>query len=360
MYQEFTQSHLYKLKACGADSITVILRRERNRRDQEFRIQKYLTLAESMNLKFKSIILPKDLTVDQIVRKNGADQLVDLIHNTEEDTMHTHRRTVLLQDIKENFDTAMSCLPDVNVGYSLAQFPKLTKAIDGVQSGYSFFSAHPFGFKTNALLSLALDLIETNPKLKLIYLALETPRRQIFDRIIAMITGETGLTVRKQSQDEAVNQKILEATKTLLGYVRDNRFEIWEDSPTLDNIGLLKELKTEQIEHPSLVVIVDGIDHLRVSDRPDIQDIHERRSSVMLDLYKALDVPMFLGGELIRSENGTITPKPYVRDADSIYWLESKGGNVFLSVDSKRFVSGQHLYEGNVFQDPKSSRMREG
>ena len=42
MYQELSLSHLYKLKACGAESVTVILRRELDRREQEFRIQKYL------------------------------------------------------------------------------------------------------------------------------------------------------------------------------------------------------------------------------------------------------------------------------------------------------------------------------
>ncbi|OIP51366.1 MAG: DNA primase [Fibrobacteres bacterium CG2_30_45_31] len=357
-YQELTQSHLYKLKACGADSITVILRRENNRRDQEFRIQKYLGLAEALGLKFKSIILPKEETVDLVVRKNGADQLLELIHHTEEDTTHTHRRSVLLQDIKENFDTAMGCPPEMSVGYSLPSFPKLTQTIDGIQSGYFFLSAQPFGLKTTALISFALDLIESNKKLKLIYIALETPRRQIFDRIVAMISDESILSVRKQSPTEAVNQRILEGTKELISYVRNNRLEIWEDSPTFDNVELMKILKEELKDHPDLLVIVDGIDHLRISDRPDILDIHERRSSVMLDLYKALDIPIFLGGELINSDVGLVGPRPYLRDADSIYWVEAKGGNVFLSVDSKR-LGTNHLFEGTVLMAKASNRMRE-
>ena len=185
MYQELTQSHLFKLKACGAESVTVILRREANRREQEFRIQRYLKMAEELNLKFKSIVLPKDETIDQVVRKNGADQLLSLIDQTEEDTVHTHRRSMLLQDIKENFDTAMACPPDVSVGYAMNSFPKLTKEIDGIQSGCFYVSSNPFGLKTTLLSSFALDLLQSNPKLKLIYLALETPRRQIFDRMVA-------------------------------------------------------------------------------------------------------------------------------------------------------------------------------
>ncbi|MCF0215882.1 MAG: DNA primase [Fibrobacteraceae bacterium] len=358
MYQELTLSHLYKLKACGAESVTVILRREANRREQEYRIQSYLKMAESMNLKFKSIVLPKDETIDQIVRKNGADQLLSLIDQTETDTVHTHRRSMLLQDIKENFDTAMGCPHNVSVGYSLSSFPKLTREIDGIQSGCFYVSSSPFGLKTTLLSSMALDLVQSNPKLKLIYIALETPRRQIFDRFVAMMIGESVLTVRKQNANEFTNQQILEATRELMGYVRGNRLEIWEDHPAFDNIELMSILKEEQKEHPDLIVIIDGIDHLKISDRSDLADIHERRSSIMLDLYKALDIPLFLGGELVDSEQGLIGPRAYLRDSDAIYWLESKCGNLFLSVDSKR-LGNNNIYQGNLSIDPLSNKMQE-
>jgi len=358
LYQELTLSHLYKLKACGADSVTIILRREQDRREQEFRIQKYLKMAEELNLKFKSIVLPKGETVDQVVRKNGADQLISLVAQTEEDTVHTHRRSMLLQDIKENFDTAMGCPPEVRVGYTLNTFPKLTQEIDGIQSGCFYVSSKPFGLKTTLLSSFALDLLQSNPKLKLVYVALETPRRQIFDRLVAMMIGESVLTVRKQNEDESVNQKILEATRDLMAFVRNNRLEIWEDQPTFDNHELLTTLKEEVKEHPNLVVIIDGIDHLKVTDHADLSDIHERRSSVILDLYKALDIPIFVGGELIDSEQGLVGPRAYLRDSDAIYWLESKGGNLFLSVDSKRLGNNQ-LYQGNLSIDSLSNKMQE-
>ena len=358
MYQELSLSHLYKLKACGAEEVCVILRREQDRREQEYRIQKYLKMSEDLGLKFKSIILPKGETVDQVIRKNGADQLISLVKETEEDTVHTHRRSMLLQDIKENFDTAMGCPPDVSVGYALNTFPRLTHEIDGIQSGCFYVSSKPFGLKTTLLSSLALDLVQSNPKLKLIYIALETPRRQIFDRLVAMLIGESVLTVRKQSEDESVNQKILEATRDLMGFVRSNRLEIWEDQPSFDNRELLSTLKEEVKEHSNLVVIVDGIDHLKVSDHADMPDIHERRSSVILDLYKALDIPMFIGGELIDSEQGLIGPRAYLRDSDAIYWLESKGGNMFLTVDSKRLGNNQ-LYQGTLSIEPLSNRMQE-
>lgn len=358
MFQELTQSHLLKLKACGADSVTLILRRENNRRTQEYRIQNYLKMAEQLKLRFKSIVLPKGDTVDEFLRKNGADQLLAMIAQTDEDTVNTHRRSMLVQDIKENFDTSMGCPPNANVGYKLSTFPKMQETIDGIQSGCFYVSSATFGKKTSFLQSLALDLVKSNPNLKLIYIALESPRRQIFDMLNAMIIGESILTVRKQNEDENINKKIMEATKEILSYVRDNRLEIWEDSPSFNNEELLEILRDEQKEHPNLAVIIDGIDHMKVSSHTEIKDIHERRSSAMLDLYKALDIPLFIGGEFTETPQGTLGTRAYLRDSDTTFWIDEKDGKSFLSVESK-ILGSQKLYENEIAIHPKSNMMQE-
>ena len=104
--------------------------------------------------------------------------------------------------------------------------------------------------------------------------------------------------------------------------------------------------------------MIDGIDHFKVTDRPDLDDIHERRSSAMLDIYKALDIPIFLGGELV-DENGTlIAPRAYLRDADAIYWLETKDEEHSLTVNSKR-LGNNNLYKGLLAIDPESNRICE-
>ena len=358
MFQELSSSHLRKLKACGAETVTIILSREEDRRAQEYRIQGYLKMAEELNLKFKSIILPANEPPDWLVREKGADYLIDLINKTEEDTVHTHRRSMLLQDIKENFDAAMSCPPETSVGYTMNSFPKLTREIDGIQSGCFFVSSEPFGLKTSLLSSFALDLVQSNPHLKVIYVALETPRRQIFDRLIAMLTGESVLTVRKQNQDDQINEKITEATRELMNMVRNNRLEIWEDYPSFDSNELQALLKEERKQNPDLVVMIDGLDHLKITDRMELPDIHERRSFVMLDLYKSLDIPIFLGGELVPTAEGFSGPRPYLRDSDAIYWLDSPEENLVLSVNSNR-LGVSHSYKSNIYIDPNSNKIQE-
>lgn len=358
MYQELVATHLYKLKACGADTVTLLLRREDSRRKQEYRIQRYLKLAGQLGIRMKSVILPKGETVDKIVRKNGADQLIDLLRRTEEDTVHSHRRSMLIQDIRENFDTAMNCPPDESVGYSLSTFPKLTDSLDGIQSGCFFVSSDPYAYKSILLSSFALDFLESNKNLKLIYIALEMPRRQVFDRFVAMKTGLSVLETRKQSENDATNQAILKATRELMNAVKMNRLEIWEDEPGLNNQELLSVLKDEQKSNANLMVILDGVDHLKISDHKDIPDMYERRSSAMLDLYKTLDIPILLGGDLIEQDGDLKGPRAYIRDADTLYFLKEKGGNLFLKVISKR-LGKNYVYQTNLTSDPNSSLMKE-
>ena len=358
MYQELTLSHLYKLKACGATDVTLILRKEDNRREQEYRIQRYLKMAEELDLKFKPIVLSKGETVDELIRSNGADKVLSLVDQAETDTVHTHRRSMLLQDIKENFDTAMGCPSSANVGYSLKTFPKLTQEIDGIQSGCFFVASEPFGLKTSFLSSISLDLLQSNENLKVIYVALETPRRLIFDRFVSMMIGKSVLDVRKQSSDESVNQKILEATRELMNLVKENRLEIWEDHPTFDSAELMSVLKEELRKHPNLILIVDGIDHLKIADNQELSDIHERRSAAILNLYKTLDIPMFLGGELVTKDGALVGPRAYLRDSDAIYWLEMKDKDISLKVDSRILGNSKH-FSGKLSAHPESNRMQE-
>lgn len=358
MYQPFSRSHLYKLKACGAERVTLVLRKESSRRSQEYHIRKCLELADSEHIGFKSIVLPAGETVDTFLRKEGADALISRISETEEDTMRTHRKSVLLQDIRENFHLAMSRNAETDVGYRLSNFPALSHALDGILPGYYFLSSEPFGFKSYALSSFALDLMDGNPSAKVVYVALDSPRRQVFDRLVSMLADVSESDVRKQNKDDEVNRKIHEATRQLLSYVDADRLEIWEDTETFHFESFLAELRSEMSEKPNLILIIDGIDHLRISNWADSSGLSERRSSAILDLYKALDIPIFISGALEKRRDGGVGPGPYLRDADATFWIERKeDGALWLTVNMKN--SGSTLYEACLLFSDHSYRMKE-
>lgn len=173
-----------------------------------------------------------------------------------------------------------------------------------------------------------------------------------------MLAGISEANVRKQNKDDSINQIVHDATQTLLSYVKTEHLEIWEDTETFNFNTFLKELQNEISEKQQLILFIDGIDHLRISDRSDIPDLNERRSSAALDLYKDLDIPVFISGSCVKDGDKIIGPRPYLRDADATFWIERKeDGALWLTVNLKG--SGSTLYEANLLFSDKSYRMKE-
>lgn len=353
-HRPLTRSHLYKLKACGADSLTMIFSRRGDRRERDLRIGQCLELAEEAGLGFKSVVLPQDGGTDEFIRQNGADRFLAIIKETEPDTSQTRRRSVLFQDIREHYETVMARNPAEAVGYRLDSFPSLVRQFDGVQSGYFFVAAKPYGLKTSLMLSLALDLVESNP-VKLVFVTLDTPRKQLFDRFVSLLSGLPLSGVRKRHSDESVNQLIYESTKNLLGLVKSNRLELWDDCAIRDDEALLRLLREElRVNDGKLVVCIDGIHHLKLRSRTDIPDVDERRSAVLLDLFKELDIPLFYSGDLPEDSNAR---RPYLRDADSFYLLDVDENHCTLSIAPNRPEC--EVFKLTLLADSSSGRLRE-
>jgi hypothetical protein len=354
VHKPLTRSHLYKLKACGAESLTMVFSRMGERRARDLCIGQSLELAEEVGLRFKSVVLPQDGGVDEFIRANGADRFLAIIKETEPDTSQTRRRSVLFQDLREHYEAVMARSPAEPVGYKMDSFPRLVQQFDGIQSGYFFVAAKPYGQKTGLMLSLALDLVESNP-LKLVFVTLDTPRKQLFDRLVAMFAGLPLSGVRKRHSDESVNQRIYSATRELLALVKSNRLELWDDCSIRDDETLLRLLREERRDADGrLVVCIDGIHHLKLRSRTDIPDVDERRSAVLLDLYKELDIPLFYSGDLPEASNAR---RPYLRDADAFYLLDAEASACSLSIAPNRPECG--VFQVDLQADPFSGRLKE-
>lgn len=178
-----------------------------------------------------------------------------------------------------------------------------------------------------------MDLLESNP-LKMIYVTFEMPRKQIFNRIIAGIAGVSYAEALCRSPEDAQNQKVLEATKSLMSLVKSNRLEIWDDNQVTDDRTLLRMLREEVQENRNVFVCIDGFYRICAKTHSDIPDIDERRSAVMLDIYKTLGIPVFCTGDMELSKwvsdskktpqlSDIITPQAYVRDPGFVLFLST-------------------------------------
>ncbi len=332
--RQMTQGHVYKLKACGAESLTLVLERGTNRLLQEQEVEKYLNLAMGLGLTFKSVLLPKGYTAESFLRNHGVQEFENLLQTTAPDTSRTRRRSIIMQEISDMYEENMGREAGQFHGYTMERFPKLAKHIGGIQPGYYLISSHPFFDKSSFLISFGMDLLESNP-CKMIYVTFEMPRKQIFNRLVAFLAKVSYTDVLSRQASPEANQRILEATRNLMGLVKANRLEIWDDNQVTDDRTLLAMLKDEVHENRNVFVCVDGFYRICAKTRHDIPDIDERRSAVMLDIYKTLGIPVFCTGDMELSKwvsdsrkapqlSDIITPQAYVRDPGFVIFLANQ------------------------------------
>jgi len=273
-----------------------------------------------------------------------------------------------VQEISENYELNMSRSPGDFYGLTLERFPRLAKHLGGIQPGYYLISSHSFFDKTLFLINFGMDLIRSNPA-KMIYVTFEMPRSQVYNRMVAQLAGVSYAEVQSRSENDAQNQRVLESTKELIGMVRANRLEIWDDNQVTDDKTLLRMLREEVQENRNVFVCVDGFYRISTKTHTDIPDIDERRSAVMLDIYKTLGIPVFCTGEMELSkwvsESGRapqlmdiLTPQAYVRDPGyvlflsntpegdlELHLLKNRMGGTPLHVPLEIDVSGSSLRE---------------
>jgi hypothetical protein len=340
MGEKLNLGHVLKLKACGAKSLTLVLKKElQHKVKQDQLIATGLELTRQNNMVFKSVLLPKDCDVDSFIRENGIGEFIQLIEQKEPDTVQSRRRNILMTEIKNCFDRNRKREASELVGYALGSFPQLAQALDGIQPGYHLISAPPFAGHTNFLLSLAMDLVDSNP-LKLIFITLQMPRSQVFNRMVAYLSGQGVNDVQRKNEDPIINEQIQQSTRELMGLVKSNRVEIWDSSIVKNDETLAKLLREERELNSDVVVCIDAFQYLKLSGHFDGREAHERRSGVILDFYKELEIPLICTGELALTPGGNHQVPPMLKDiTESSAYINDPGVIMLLSGENDSSLS---------------------
>jgi len=160
------------------------------------------------------------------------------------------------------------------LGYRLGNdFHPVEKELEGIQSGLYILGAQTNIGKTAFVANLALELIENNADLKVIYFSLDDNKSVIASRMRAIIAfSDTerdlskaitinefrkSLVSPKKEKKEQVNARFLE-------YIKAGRLEIYDiaDSPNMKDI----ELTVRQRANTKIVVVIDGLYNALVSE----------------------------------------------------------------------------------------------
>jgi hypothetical protein len=283
----------------GAKSITLILDNDvSNHEVIEKRIEESKRICEEFRLEFRSVILPPGFDPDSYIRQVGADGLLKIIEDSEMVNIHSKRIATQLDLINMEYDKNQRRETGKLSGYSLNRFPRLADNLDGVQAGYYFIAANPNLGKSTLLLNLAVDLINSNKMVKVIYIVLDKPATAVINPWIACKTDIPLRVVQRRVNDPEIQARIQKGIADLKESIEDNRLELW-DTSTVHNERELRELLYEESRAGyQLVICIDGLYNLKLEELRERRESHIRRSAAIKDLTEDLHIPIICTGHL--------------------------------------------------------------
>lgn len=216
-----------------------------------------------------------------------------------EEPVNTPDRLDFASELRERFEIDDNRDPNVPLGFSLTKFNELCKHTDGIQPGFYHLAAESNIGKTAIFTNLALDLIDTNPDVSVMYFSLDDSRRYTAYRFLSIISLLHINNIQKPKSDLLNYANLLTARNKFLNLVETNRL-IVKDLGDLTHIDQLQSIITSVNDLSKLVVFVDGLYNLEVTADGNqgirIENI-ERAQKIkqIVDTYK---IPFLSTGEL--------------------------------------------------------------
>ena len=216
-----------------------------------------------------------------------------------EESGNTPERLDYASELRVRFELDDNRDPNKPLGFPLTKFKELGEHTDGIQPGFYHLAAESNIGKTAVFTNLALDLLETNSDVSVMYFSLDDARRYTAYRFLSILSQLHINKIQKPQIDPANFNKIVDARNKFLDLVDIGRL-IVKDLGDITHIDQLQSIIKSVNDLSKLVVFVDGLYNLEVTADGNqgirIENI-ERAQKIkqIVDTYK---IPFLSTGEL--------------------------------------------------------------
>jgi DNA primase len=275
-------------------------KRERKKVEQE-----YLELLEKSSKLVKASRLED---AAKLIDENGKDLKGKLLKIKAKPTQSFDYE---LAEIFKKDDTRD---PNKLLGYPLTKFKSISQKINGIQPGFYLLGAETNVGKTAVLTNLTLDVLETNPEVKVLYYSLDDSRVYTVYRFLSILT-QFHINDVKKKQANTSKQKLLDEKRSrVIQYIKEKRLII-KDISEVNHIDEL-ELDIREIEKENLIVFIDGLYNLEVGKGTgSIREQNIERATRVKMLVDTYHLPIFTTGELRKkTKEESKDKKPTVND----------------------------------------------
>jgi len=201
-----------------------------------------------------------------------------------------------LKELEDRFQFDLQRDPNKLIGYDLNKFPKIATNFDGIQPGFYIIAADANVGKTALLANLCLDLLETNPVVKVLYFSLDDSLIETSYRFLGIRADLPINTIKAPLRDPSNMPLVQHAHTEYLNLLKSNRFMIY-DLRTLDKADKIEEIvKTEN--NQKLVVFLDAIFNIPTANSDNIRVANMERAQYLKSIVDKYRIPLIVTAEL--------------------------------------------------------------
>lgn len=200
------------------------------------------------------------------------------------------------------------------LGYRLNNFPTISRNIDGLQPGLYIIGAETNIGKTAMLTNMALDVIESNPDVNVLYFSLDDNWNVIANRFVGILTGLPLNQLQRKQTLETDALKIKVAYDKLCQLADSGRLHI-RDLSEVSDYAQAEAVIRELCDGGNLVVFLDGLYNLEVETNGSIREENIERAKALKSIVDVYQIPIICTAELRKKakEDG-LNKKPTVSD----------------------------------------------
>jgi len=153
--------------------------------------------------------------------------------------------------------------------------------------------------KTAVLTNMALDVLDTNPNVSVMYFSLDDSRKSTSYRFLSIMTQLSINDTHKQQTDPAKAKILNDGRAKLLGLARSKRLLV-KDTSEICTADQLKAEIQGFTDKSKLVVFIDGLYNLEVGDGfgGSIREANIERARLVKQLVDIYHIPVLTTGEL--------------------------------------------------------------
>jgi len=182
------------------------------------------------------------------------------------------------------------------LGYRLNKFSDICRKIDGLQAGFYFIGAETNVGKTAFTTNLLLDILDSNKKVKGLYLSLDDNKDVIINRLVGIKSGVRLNALQRKRENINEEISIHKAYEDLIRFVSDDRLHVYD----ISEVSRFEDVEAliAKIGNENLVVIIDGLYNLSVEAEGGIRVENIKRANTIKTLVDVYKIPLICTGEL--------------------------------------------------------------